>query len=150
MCKRFVAIWFRHLKTDWMIHHTPDLKKIPFVLALPDPGRMRITEVSALAKTHGIETGMVVADAKVILPSLQIFDDTAGLSEKLLKKIALWCIRYTPVASIDLPDGLILDVSGCTHLWGSEEDYLKDLTNKLKNFGYHIRVAMTDTIGAAW
>jgi protein ImuB len=133
-----------------MIHHNRDLQNIPFALALPDHGRMRITEVSAIAKMHGIETGMVVADAKVILPSLQVFDDTPGLSEKLLKKIALWCIRYTPVASIDSPDGLILDVSGCTHLWGGEENYLKELTNKLKSFGYHIRVAMADTIGTAW
>src|SRR4051794_32505535 len=108
MCKRFVAIWFRHLKTDWIIHHNLDLEKIPFVLALPDHGRMRITEVSAVAKAHGIETGMAVADAKVIDPALQIFDDTPEFSEKLLKKIALWCIRYTPVASIDLPDGLAL------------------------------------------
>src|ERR1051326_3665402 len=98
MCKRFVAIWFRHLKTDWMIHHQAELKDTPFVLALPDHhGRLRITEVSAVAKSYGIETGMVVADAKVILPSLQVSDDTPGLSEKLLQKIALWCIRYTPV-----------------------------------------------------
>jgi protein ImuB len=150
MCKRFAAIWFRYLKTDWIIRHHPHLKNIPFVLSLPDHGRIRITEVSAIAKTHGIQTGMVVADAKVILPSLHVIDDTPGLSAKLLEKIALWCIRYTPIASVDLPDGLILDVSGCTHLWGSEEDYLKDLTNKLKSFGYHIRAAMADTIGAAW
>src|SRR3954471_16225490 len=108
MSKRFVAIWFRHLKTDWMIHHDPDLKNIPYVLALPDHGRMRITEVSALAQKYGIEARMVVADAKVILPWLQVMDDTPGLSEKLLKKISLWCIRYTPVARVDAPDGLIL------------------------------------------
>ena len=23
MCKRFVALWFRYLKTDWMIRHQP-------------------------------------------------------------------------------------------------------------------------------
>ncbi len=150
MCKRFVAIWFRHLKTDWMVHHHPELKNIPFVLALPDHGRMRITEVSAVAKAKGIEAGMVAADARVILPNLQIFDDTPGLSDKLLKKLCLWCIRYTPIASLDSPAGLILDVSGCAHLWGSEESYLKDITNKLKTFGYHIRAAMADTIGTAW
>ena len=150
MCKRFVAIWFRHLKTDWMVRHHPEFKHTPFALALPDHGRMRITEVSALAKTHGIEKGMVVADARVIIPSLQIFDDTPELSKKLLKKLCLWCIRYTPIAAIDSPDGLMLDVSGCPHLWGSEEAYLKDLTSKLKNFGFHIRAGMADTIGTAW
>src|SRR5690349_16194218 len=121
MCKRFVAIWLPHLKTDWMVRDRPELKNIPFVLALPDHGRMRITEVSSVAKTRGIETGMVVADAKVILASLQVFNDTPGLADKLLRKLCLWCIRYTPITTIDAPDGLILDVSGCAHLWGSEE-----------------------------
>ena len=42
---------------------------------MPDHGRMMITEVSALAKTKGIYAGMIVADAKIIFPDLQIFDD---------------------------------------------------------------------------
>src|SRR4051794_18903452 len=150
MRKRFVAIWFRHLKTDWMVHHYPELKNIPFGLALPDHGRMRITEVNAVAKAKGIEAGMVVADARVILPSLQIFADIPELTDKLLRKLCLWCIRYTPIAGIDSPNGLILDVSGCTHLWGSEEFYLKAIIDKLKSFGYHVRAAMADTIGTAW
>lgn len=69
---------------------------------------------------------------------------------RLLTKLAYWCIRYTPCASVDLPDGLLLNVTGCTHLWGSERDYLKSLADRLKGFGYIIRVAMADTVGTAW
>jgi protein ImuB len=111
MGKRFATIWFRHLKTDWMIHRKPELKNVPFVLALPDHGRMRITEASAVAKTNGIQAGMVAADARVILPSLQIFNDKPGLSDILLKKICAWCIRYTPATATDPPDGLMLDIT---------------------------------------
>jgi len=150
MCKRFVAIWFRHLKTDWMIRHQPELKDVAFVLAEPQRGRMVITEVSAVAKTKGLCAGMIVADAKVIFPKVQIHDDKIDVSDKLLTKLAIWCIKYTPVATIDLPDGLILDVSGCSHLWGSEEAYLKDIVTKLRALGYHVRVAMADTLGTAW
>jgi len=150
MNNRFVAIWFRHLKTDWKTHRQPELKDIPFVLALPDHGRMRITEVSAVAKAKGLHAGMVVADARVILPDVQMFDDKPEFAEKLLKKLCLSCIKYTPVSSVDAPDGLILDVSGCTHLWGSEEAYLKNIIEKLKTCGFHIRAAMANTIGTAW
>ncbi len=138
MCKRFVAIWFRHLKTDWMIRRQPELKDVPFVLAFPDHGRIRITEVSAVARAKGIHAGTVVADAKVILPDLQVFDDKPGLADKLLNKLCLWCIKYTPVTTVDPPYGLILDVSGCAHLWGGEEAYLRDIINKLKGLGYHV------------
>jgi protein ImuB len=150
MSKRFLSIWFRHLKTDWMIIRNPELKMIPFVLALPDHGRMRITEVSAAACAKGIETGMVVADAKIILPGIKVMDDNPGLTFKLLTNIARWCIRYTPIAAIDTPDGIMLDISGCSHLWGGEQAYLKEIITRLRSFGYHVRAAIADTTGAAW
>ena len=83
MQKRFVAIWFRSLKTDWFIRRQPLLANIPFVLASADHGRMVITAVNALAEASGITTGMVVADARVIVPLLKALDDQPGLADKL-------------------------------------------------------------------
>lgn len=128
----------------------PQLKNIAFVLAKPDHGRMLITEVSLAAKSKSIYAGMIAADAKVIYPSLEIIDDVPGLEEKLLKNIAVWCMRYAPVVSVDLPNGIIIEATGCTHLWKNEEGYLSDIINKLKGFGYSIRTAMAGTIGTAW
>ena len=150
MPKRFVTIWFRHLKTDWFTIQKPELRHIPFVLAIPDHGRKIITATNILAQKEGIETGMVVADAKAILPSLKIIDDDPSLPEKLLKSIAKFCIRYTDAVAIDLPDGLILDITGCAHLWGGEKKYITEINTRLTNRGYDVRATMADTIGAAW
>jgi protein ImuB len=54
------------------------------------------------------------------------------------------------MVAIDLPDGLILDISGCAHLWDGERPYLKEIITKLKGSGYHVRAAIADTIGTAW
>ena len=75
---------------------------------------------------------------------------TPELSARLLKGIAEWCIRYTPAVAIDLPDGLMLDVTGCTHLWGGEQQYLTSISKRIKSFGYEVHIAMADTIGTAW
>jgi protein ImuB len=150
MQKRFVTIWFRQLKTDWFIRRQPQLKGIPFVLAAPDHGRMVVTAANALAQTQGIEKGMVVADARAIILSLEVLDDKPELPGKLLKGIAEWCIRYTPIVAIDPPDGLILDVTGCTHLWGGEKQYLTEILTRIKSFGYNVRAAIANTIGTAW
>src|SRR6266496_1253022 len=83
MPKRFVTIWFRHLKTDWLSHRQPDLLHTPFVLAFPDHGRMVVTAVNEAAKKQGIDAGTVVADARAIYPGLQVFDDRPELSIKL-------------------------------------------------------------------
>ena len=150
MPKRFVSIWFRHLETDWFTLRRIELHGCPFVLATPDHGRMVITSANAVAQEQGISKGVVVADARAIIPSLKVLDHPSDLAEKLLKRIAEWCIRYTPVVSIDLPDGLILDATGCAHLWGGEELYLQDIVTRLKQLGYTVRVAIADTIGTAW
>jgi len=150
MAQRFVTIWFRHLLTDWFILRQPALRHVPFVLSAPDHGRMMITAASHMALLSGIEPGMVVADARAIIPSLEVIDDQPGLADKLLKAIAEWCIRYTNIVAIDPPDGIILNVTGCAHLWGGEMKYIKDINQRLKSRGYDTRATMADTIGAAW
>ena len=150
MAKRYVSIWFRYLLTDWHTLRRPELKNIPFVVATPDHGRMMISAMNPVAQSLGLDIGMVVADARAIIPSLEVFDNKEGRNNKLLKGLAEWAIRYTPFVAIDPPDGLILDVSGCPHLWGGEDAYLNDITMRLKNLGYEIRTAIADTIGTTW
>src|SRR5690242_9307717 len=68
MAKRFVAIWFRHLLTDWFTRCRPGLKEVPFVIATPEHGRMMVKAVNPIAFASGIYTGMMVADGRAILP----------------------------------------------------------------------------------
>jgi protein ImuB len=149
MERRYVCIWFRHLLTDRWAIRNPGLKDTAFVLVAPEGGRMTIRAASANAEKQGISTGMVLADARAILPDLQVFDYRPELGSKLLTALAEWCIRYTPIAAVDPPDGLILDI-GCAYLWGGERAYLKDITSRLRASGYDVRVAVADTIGTAW
>ena len=150
MQKRFVTIWFRYLKTDWFCRRHPELLHLPFVLTAPDHGRMIITAVNPHAHQQGIVVGMVLADARAVVPSVKYFDDIPGLPEKLLRSIARWCIRFSPIATIDLPDGIIIDATGCTHLWNGERSYLDSIARRLKQIGYNVNAAMADTPGKAW
>ncbi len=150
MNRRFVSIWFRHLLTDWLALRRHELKDVPFVFAEPVRGRILITATNILAEEYGITTGMAVADARAIAPLLEVIDDIPDQAAKLLKALGEWCIRYTPIISVDLPDGLILDVSGCAHLWGGERAYLGNIIKILRSKGYDARGAMADTAGAAW
>jgi protein ImuB len=150
MPKRFVAIWFLSLKTDWFLLRNPGLKDKAFVLAAHDHGRMVITAANSIARSQGIDKGMVLADARAILPSLEYFDDQPQKFSRLLESIGAWCIRYTPMVALDMPDGLILESTGCAHLWGNEAAYLDAIANRFNQFGYHVRLCMADTIGAAW
>jgi protein ImuB len=152
MQRRFVSIWFRQLLADWLLIRRPELKEVPFVFAAPDHGRMMITAVSPLAYQAGVEVNMRVADAKAICPGLEVIDDKPSRPRKLLEGLGQWCVRYSPIVAIDefAVDGLLLDISGCAHLWGGERGYLKEIVSRLKSKGYTVRLALADTPGAAW
>ena len=150
MPKRFITIWFPHFKTDCFSLRQASLREKSFVLVSPDHGRMVITGANRLAQKQGVQMGMVLADGRAIVPSLLYFDEKPEQCSRLLISIAEWCIRYTPIVTIDPPDGLILDVTGCSHLWGGDLIYFTEIRNRLRKFGYDVRMSMTDTIGASW
>lgn len=150
MPKRFVSIWFRHLLTDRLTIRNPELKGKAVVFVEPQRGRKVITATTAEAEKSGVITGMTLADARAIARDLLVFDGKPGRNEVLLKGLAEWCIRFTPLVAVDLPDGLLLDVTGCTQLRGGERAWLKDLVDRLNEIGYDVRPGMADTIGCAW
>ena len=147
---RIVAVVFPQLMTDWILRRQPELKDIPFALAIADRGRRVVKAANQLAEAKGVYVNMVVADCKAIFPELQVLDYDPEQSHKLLTALAEWCIRYAPVVAIDLPNGLLLDASGCTHLWNGEEAYLKIIHERFKKIGYNTQLAISDTIGCSW
>jgi protein ImuB len=150
MPRRFVSVWFRYLLTDWKTIRQPALSGVPVAFVRPDHGRLLICALNTQSEKWGLLHDMTAADAKVLAPGLQLFDDKPGHNIKLLTHLAEWFLRYTPSVMLDPPDGLLLDVTGCTHLKGSEAEYLKDIVGRLKTLGYMVRPGMADTIGCAW
>lgn len=150
MSRRFVAIWFPNLVSEGMLRRHCHLKDIPFVVAAPDHGRMRVTAVGPGLQQQGVHTGMAVADARALVANIEALDDDPQLPFRLLHRLGYWCIRYTPTVATELPDGLILDASGCAHLWGTEIKYVETIRDRLLGFGFTTRIAMAGTVGAAW
>jgi protein ImuB len=154
MQKRFVSIWFPHLLTDWFMIRRPILQGKPFALTVLSHGKKLISKTNIHAELLGVYHGMAAADAKAIAPSLLLSDDITGQDIRLLKAIGEWCIRYTPIAAVDPygddKNGLLLDVSGCAHLWGGEQPYLEHILQQLRKRGYEVNGAMADTMGCAW
>ncbi len=148
--KRYVSIVFPNLLTDWLAIRKPELKGQVFVFTIATRGRIVITAASIEAEKQGIFAGIPLADAKAIIPDIKCFDDQENLHKKLLTRIGKWSIRFTPFVAINLPDGLLLDCSGCTHLWGGEKNYLQTIIKKLNEAGYNARAAISDTIGTSW
>jgi protein ImuB len=150
MPRRYLSIWFKYLMTDWQSIRRPELRDMPFVFAISDRGKKVITSLNFHAEKEGVSIGMNVADARAMYPRLEVIETKKDQEAQLLDDLGSWCIRYAPIVAIDLSDGLLLDISGCAHLWGGESDYLKEIISRLKSKGYNAKAAIADTIGAAW
>ncbi len=116
-------------------------------------GRQRNVEqlvaVDAAAERLGLKPGLALAQARAMHPDLVVMPADEAADQKLVEELADWCVRYTPLVAVDLPDGILLDISGCAHLFGGEENLVHDLEARLANFGFTLRVAIASTIGAA-
>jgi len=122
----------------------------PFALVTSERGTRHLYAVDERAQALGLYPGQKAADAAGLVPELTVADADPEGDLEALRALADWCVRYSPAVAPDAPDGLILDVTGVTHLWGGEAALLDDLIARLAANGIPARAAIADTAGAAW
>jgi protein ImuB len=109
-----------------------------------------LTAVDEAAEQLGLSPSLTLAQARAMHPGIDTVAEDAEADAALLESIADWCLRYTPLVACDTPDGLLLDISGCAHLYGGEHELVADLATRLEDAGFAYSLAIAGTIGAAW
>jgi protein ImuB len=143
-------VWLRRLSTDRFARAAALDDGTARVIVAPIKSALRLTALNDAAARLGLKTGMALADARAMYPRLDVKDADPLADRHLLEAVAAWCDRYTPLVGVQPPDGLILDISGCAHLFGGEAALCHDLVRRLNAQGLHARAAIADTVGCAW
>jgi protein ImuB len=144
-------VWLRRLATDRLIRNrSPAPADDPLVIAEPVKAARRLSAVNDAAARRGLKPGMALADARAMYPALAVVDADPAADARMLERIVDWCDRYTPLVGLHPPDGLVLDITGCAHLFGGEAALARDIIARLAAQGLHARVAAADTVGCAW
>ncbi len=102
------------------------------------------------AQALGLFLDQKLGDARALIPTLDVQPAEPHADMALLGQIARWCDRYTPMVGLSGTDGVMLDVSGCAHLFGGEAALVARLRAQLTGQGFTARLGLADTIGAAW
>jgi len=110
---------------------------------------LQIFALNKTARQGGVHIGMRLTDACSLLPTLMTQPADLEADARILRKLADWCQRYSPVVSLDGTDGLYLDITGAAHLCGGEKPLLDDLSRRLSTFGFVNQLGLADTPGAA-
>ena len=109
-----------------------------------------LASVDAAAEALGLQRGMTVTHAQTLVPELCVLDATPDDDDAALLRLALWCVRFSPIVTPDPPDGVFIDVAGSSHLFQGEAALIADLCERLQNEGISAKAALADTPGAAW
>jgi protein ImuB len=148
--RRYLSVWLRRLATDRLTRTCAAPADSALVVTAPVKNALRLVAVNDAAAALGLRCGMALADARAMYPALVAVEADAAADKRTLAAVADWCDRYTPLVGLDPPDGLLLDVTGCAHLFGGESSLCRDLVGRLGQQGFAARAALADTVGCAW
>ncbi len=121
----------------------------PLAIVAKVKSALRLVALDEQAERLGLVRGQALADARAMIPALAVADDDPAADAALLGSIADWAERYTPLVSVADDRNLMLDITGCAHLFGGEQALVADLTRRLAAQGFAVRAAVAGTPGAA-
>jgi protein ImuB len=88
---------------------------------------------------------MTLADAQARTPDLRSLPHRPERDEALLRRALEDFGRFTPMVALDPPHGLMLDVTGCAHLFGGEKGLVRAVGLRAGRAGLSLRSAMAGT-----
>jgi protein ImuB len=151
--RRYLALWFPFLPLDRLRVARPDQwaagGDAPAVVVESVRGALRLAALDAPALDIGLTPGMTLADARAREPALRVFESDLHADQDWLERLCDGCARYTPIAMPDAPHGLMLDITGCVHLWDGEGAMTRAIADRLERHGLTVRLALGPTAEAA-
>jgi protein ImuB len=92
--------------------------------------------------------------SRVVWPEPAVFEPhDAGGDRRALVELARWCHQFSPTVGLeesDSPDTLLLDATRLAPLYGGEEPLVRQVAQAFERRGFDVRLALGDTMGAAW
>lgn len=149
-----MALWLPSLPTDRVRLRQTSTSSgqqghSPLVLTEKIGGALRLAAVDRMAADAGLAVGMMLADARARLSALDVQDMDRAADAKLLQFLVRASMRYSPSVAIYGEDGLSLDITGCTHLFGGEAAMLNEVQSFVQTRHLQVRGAIAGTIEAA-
>jgi protein ImuB len=125
-------------------------EEIPFAAVIDSAGRRLLAAVNPAAASAGLTPEMPLADALSFFPGLATAPAEPAEDAAALRRLAEWCVRYSPWTAPDGTDGVRIEITGSAHLWGGETALATDLATRFDRRHINGRIAIADTLGAAW
>jgi len=147
--RRVMSIWLPQLPLERRVRMGDPRIEGVFAITREIKNAWRLTHISPAAREAGLTPGLSVPDARAIAPQLLTEPGDPLREDWLLRALRRWADKLSPWIALDPPDGLVLDITGCAHLFGGEREMADHTGAKLSDMHFTTRIGIADTKGAA-
>lgn len=105
------------------------------------------------AFNQGIRMGFNLAQCRIINSDIEVFEDNPEEDYNALLRLTHWAMRYSPscaVSSYDPYYSIIIDITGASHLFGTEQAVLNDIISRFGKLNIEVKAALADNVSSAW
>jgi protein ImuB len=149
--KRALSLWFPRLGAESVLRKMGASGQVLPLVMVADSGQMQVVaSVSVAASLLGVRPGQPLRDAQAICPDLVTRSQAPGEMQAFLALLRRWATRFSPWVAEQPPDALMLDITGCAHLFGGEQAMATQMQAACARQGLSLQYGIADTPGAAW
>lgn len=148
--RRILSLWFPRLGADRVMRAERGLFDGPLAVVAETGNTQLVTSANAAAYAAGVRVGQPVRDAHAMCAGLLTRSRNAPAEAAFLTALRRWAGKFSPWVSEQAPDGLVIDLSGCAHLFGGEAALMAVVDSDCADMGLAVRLGVADTLGAAW
>ncbi len=148
--RRILSLWFPHLAAEPLLRLRRDVLPGPFAVAGDRRGAQVLVSLDAAARAAGLRPGQPLADAGAMCPGLVTAAEAPARDAAFLAVLRRWAGKFSPWVAEEPPDALMVDLTGCAHLFGGEAGLLAQVAEDCAGLGLTVRAGLADTPGAAW
>ncbi|MBW4706612.1 DNA polymerase Y family protein [Roseobacter sp. YSTF-M11] len=148
--RRILSLWFPHLGADRLIRRNPLLGSVPLGVVQERNNMQVLSSLNSVALGYGLRVDQPVRDAHAMCEGLITRARSVQGEAGFLASVQRWAGKFSPWVAPEAEDGLVVDLTGCAHLFGGEEPLLEIVQQDCNDLGLAVRMGLADTRGAAW
>ena len=148
--RRVLSLWFPRMGAERLLRQARVTEEQPFAV-VQDTGKTQvISSLSVSAEGWGLSHGQPLRDALAMYPDLITCLQNRQLEARFLASLRRWASKFSPWVAEEIPNALVIDLTGCAHLFGGELGVIQQVELDCLNLGLSVHIGMADTKGAAW
>ena len=148
--RRILSLWFPRLAAEQQARREGVPLTGPLAIVADQQNAQVLSSLSVEAEAEGLRPGQALRDATAMCPTLVTRLANPVREAAFLAALRRWSSKFSPWVAEEAPAALVIDMTGCAHLFGGEQGLLDQVAADCADLGLTVHMGLADTVGAAW